>query len=412
MDQSVRTPENAALPAEGSPYARHIPALDGIRGLALLGVAGSHLFPGTPHGAVSRAIGRVLGFGATGVDLFFVLSGFLITGILFDSLGDRHFFRKFYARRVLRIFPLYYGVIALYALSALLLGVRYGRELLSLALYMQNTGWIAQPLDAYAGPSQLPLAHFWSLAIEEQFYLVWPLVVFLLRRRRRLLIFCCGAILVCPFLRAALTFHGASFYAVHQNTVCRADSLLIGGALALLLRSRIHDRVLRWTGWLVLVGLAAQISLRFVPEQAVNPLGYAVGYGLSYSALSATFVGLMALALRGGVVTRLCEQRTLRWLGKYSYGLYVLHLPLFTYLQQPVRDMLAPLLHENKGAVVAATGFICFAVSVIAAYLSYNLYERRFLRLKRFFDYRRPDKKVPDRGELNREDEMQPARRV
>jgi peptidoglycan/LPS O-acetylase OafA/YrhL len=74
--------------------------------------------------------------------------------------------------------------------------------------------------------------------------------------------------------------------------------------------------------------------------------------------------------------------------------------------------MLAPLLHENKGAVVAGTGIICFGLSVIAAFLSYNLYERRFLRLKRFFDYRRPDEKEPDRGETNREGEMQPAHKV
>jgi peptidoglycan/LPS O-acetylase OafA/YrhL len=163
----MRTPDPAGFPAEGSPYARHIPALDGIRGLAVLGVAGSHLFPGTPHGAVTFAIAHALSFGASGVDLFFVLSGFLITGILFDSLGDGHFFQKFYARRVLRIFPLYYAVIGLYALGALLLGMRYNRELISLALYLQNTSWIAPPIYAYNGPSNLPLSHFWSLAIEE-----------------------------------------------------------------------------------------------------------------------------------------------------------------------------------------------------------------------------------------------------
>jgi peptidoglycan/LPS O-acetylase OafA/YrhL len=78
----------------------------------------------------------------------------------------------------LRIFPLYYGVIALYALGALLLGMRYDRQLFSLALHLQNTGWIARPLYDYAGPSNLPLAHFWSLAIEEQFYLAWPVIVF------------------------------------------------------------------------------------------------------------------------------------------------------------------------------------------------------------------------------------------
>jgi peptidoglycan/LPS O-acetylase OafA/YrhL len=127
----------------------------------------------------------------------------------------------------------------------------------------------------------------------------------------------------------------------------------------------------------------------------VGRLTYAIGYGVSYTAFSATFAGMLGLALRGGVITKVCEQRSLRWLGKYSYGLYVLHLPLFTYLQQPVRHMLERPLHENKAAVVVGTGVLCFGVSVVAAYASYNLYERRFLRLKRFFDYKRPGEKIP-----------------
>ncbi|HVG26286.1 MAG TPA: acyltransferase, partial [Acidobacteriaceae bacterium] len=188
----------SGLPAEGSPYARHIPALDGVRGLALLGVVASHVFPGTPQGPVTFAVRQAFAFGATGVDLFFALSGFLITGILLDSLPDPGFFRKFYARRALRIFPLYYGVLAIYALGALLLGMRYSHELVSLALYLQNTALVAPPMYAYPGPSALPLAHFWSLAIEEQFYLVWPLVVFSLRRSQRLLWLCCSFFVICP----------------------------------------------------------------------------------------------------------------------------------------------------------------------------------------------------------------------
>lgn len=403
MDQLLRAQKQTALPAEGSPYARHIPALDGIRGFAVLGVAGSHLFPGTPHGPISNAVEHVLGFGATGVDLFFVLSGFLITGILFDSLGDQHFFRKFYARRVLRIFPLYYGVVALYALGALFLGMRYDRQLFSLALYLQNTGWIARPLYDYAGPSRLPLAHFWSLAIEEQFYLAWPMVVFLLRRRRRLLMFCFGTLLFCPVLRAMLTYHGVTFYVVHQSTICRADSLLAGGALALLLRSKIHDRVLKFGGWLLVAGIAVLLLLRLPQTPPQGSLAFAIGYGASYSVLSAIFVGAIALALRGDFVTRICEMHVFRWLGKYSYGLYVLHLPLFEYLQQPLRHLLWEPLHHNKSAIVVSSGIICFGIAVLAAYASYNLYERRFLRLKRFFDYRRPGDKVPDQGEHERE---------
>ena len=112
-------------PFEGSPYARHLPALDGVRGFAVLGVACSHIFPGTPHSALQSLVHAAFSFGSRGVDLFFVLSGFLITGILYDSLPDPGFFRKFYARRILRIFPLYYGVLAAYALAALFFGLNF-----------------------------------------------------------------------------------------------------------------------------------------------------------------------------------------------------------------------------------------------------------------------------------------------
>src|SRR5215472_4905523 len=158
---------------EASPYSHHVPALDGVRGLAILLVMGSHFFAGTPHNRPERLLRMMQGFGGTGVDLFFVLSGFLITGILYDSLHDSRFFRKFYARRALRILPLYYGVLATFAIIGLCERRSSSGELLSLALYLQNTSLIAQPIVVYAAPLFLPLGHFWSLAIEEQFYLVW-----------------------------------------------------------------------------------------------------------------------------------------------------------------------------------------------------------------------------------------------
>jgi len=113
--------QDEATDAPPSPYSRHIPSLDGLRGLAVLGVVASHLFWGNPAGPWTAAIESITVFGAHGVDLFFVLSGFLITGILYDSLQEESYFRKFYARRCLRIFPLYYGVlIVLFLLTPLL----------------------------------------------------------------------------------------------------------------------------------------------------------------------------------------------------------------------------------------------------------------------------------------------------
>ncbi len=385
---TIRTEQKAA---EGSPYARHLPALDGVRGFAVLGVACSHLFPATPHSSFEVFIRNAFAFGASGVDLFFALSGFLITGILYDSLPDPGYFRKFYARRVLRIFPLYYGVLAAFALAALLFGLNFHRELLSLALYLQNTGLIAQPIRDYVGPTTLPLPHFWSLAIEEQFYLVWPITVFLVRKRRRLLLFCAAAIFLCPFLRLALLLHHVNYFVVETNTLCRSDSLLVGAALALLLRSRLHDRVLRSAVWIFLAGtvsialllLCYSHRLIFTTMTMVQ-----VFLAFNFSCVAVASVGVIALSLRSPAVSRLCTLAPMRWLGKYSYGIYVLHLILFTYLDEPLRRFINTHLSTNKGADIVITGLLIFLISITAAYFSYHLYERHFLRLKRYFDYR------------------------
>jgi peptidoglycan/LPS O-acetylase OafA/YrhL len=378
-------------PPEASPYARHLPALDGVRGFAVLGVACSHLFPGTPHSSFEAFVHKTFAFGASGVDLFFVLSGFLITGILYDSLPDPSFFRKFYARRVLRIFPLYYGVLAVFAVAALLFGLNFHHQLFSLALYLQNTNLIAQPIRNYFGPTGLPLPHFWSLAIEEQFYLVWPVTVFLLRTRHRLLGFCAAALLLCPFLRAFLFLHGVNYYIVESNTLCRSDSLLAGAALALLFRSRLHDRVLRAAAWIFLAGAVSGVLLSYASNHGPffnTATGYQVFLAFNFSSIAITAVGFIALSLYSRPVSAICTFRLMRWLGKYSYGIYVLHLILFSYLFEPLRHLVSAHLTPDKGAGILITGVLIFLLSLIGAYLSYHLYEKHFLRLKRYFDYR------------------------
>jgi peptidoglycan/LPS O-acetylase OafA/YrhL len=387
----MQTSNNGQSAPEGSPYARHLPALDGVRGFAVLGVACSHVFPGNPHSALEALIHKSFAFGASGVDLFFVLSGFLITGILYDSLPDPGFFRKFYARRVLRIFPLYYGVLAVFAVAALVFGLDFHHELLSLALYLQNTDLVAQRIRNYSGPPLLPLPHFWSLAIEEQFYLVWPVTLFLLRKRRSLLLLCAAALLFCPLLRFVLLLHGVNYFVIGSNTVCRADSLLAGGALALLLRSRFHDRVLRAGGWIFATGALAYAAMEYLAAHGPifhNITGSQAVLALDFSAIALASVGVIALALRAPLVAGICSLRPMRWLGKYSYGIYVLHLILFAYLDDPLRSFIATHVTPNKGVDIVLTGLLMFSISITAAYLSYHLYEKRFLRLKRFFDYR------------------------
>src|SRR5262245_32218221 len=159
----------------------HVPALDAIRGLAIL-VVTLYRFGGGGEGA-ANAVGLswVVDLGAHGVDLFFVLSGFLITGILFDAKGKEHYFRNFYIRRTLRIFPLYYAALVLTLLVLPSLFANFPTTDVA-------TSWLwlygANVVQSLRGAWCLgPLNHFWSLAIEEHFYFVWPLAIYLTSRR-------------------------------------------------------------------------------------------------------------------------------------------------------------------------------------------------------------------------------------
>lgn len=371
-------------------YSRHLPALDGVRGLAILMVMASHLFPGTPHSLGERLVLDALEFGATGVDLFFVLSGFLITGILFDSREDLFFFRNFYVRRALRIFPLYYGVLAVFALLGFFRNQASGGEFTSLALYLQNTPLLAPPIWQYRGALVLPLGHFWSLAVEEQFYLVWPLLVFVVKTRQRLLVICAISLILCPLGRFLLWRHGIDYAAVHSSTFCRADALLLGGALALLLRSRYHDRVLSVARWFS-IGLIPVLLLRFVNSASgvvLRGSAALVAWSLIYTVLALGYVGLLTSALTPhSRLQQFFRASPLRMLGRYSYGLYVLHLIVLYYAQAPVRTAVERL-HVGPSLVSPLTGMVIFFASFAAAILSYHLYERPFLEFKRSFEYR------------------------
>jgi peptidoglycan/LPS O-acetylase OafA/YrhL len=371
----------------------HLLPLDGVRGLAILMVMGCHAFESNYERAspVVRFIGEFLHYGIVGVDLFFVLSGFLITGILYDSLKDDGYFRKFYARRVLRIFPLYYGVLAVCFLLTRPLHLHWGAMGWLLVLYLQNLQPAA--IVKFAPGASIALYHFWSLAVEEQFYLVWPAVVLLVSTKRGLLrttlIGSAGALL----LRLVLVVSGSSPLAIHVTTICRADSLLLGGALALLYRSPSWARVMKWAPW----GFAgattvAVVMLGFVePRMSGHPMGYLIwSEGFEYTFLAVASAGLIAWSLqRGSLCSRVFEMRPLRFLGKYSYGIYVLHVLVLTLMNLQLRAVLLEATHNKLVAVVGA-GLASLAVSIVVAYLSYHLYERPFLRLKHYFDYARP----------------------
>ena len=351
---------------------RRIVALDGLRGIAVLMVVLFHcnLSVGVANGRLSRVVRS----GWMGVDLFFVLSGFLITGILLEEKGKPHYFRNFYARRVLRIFPLYYGVIAACVIAALVSGKWSG------LLHEQGWLWLYGVNLKVAATGQwlfrfgrLELDHFWSLAVEEHFYLIWPALVLLLNRRAMLWL-CAGIMLGSPLLRLWLCRHGHDT-AAFAFTPCRIDSLAAGSAVALLSRSE--------TGSVWLNKLAKPLALVSLVGLGIifhgnNGLNHEDAWtnvlGCSLMALLfASAVWLIAQTAPSSVAGRMLCNPVLVSIGTVSYGLYVLHMLVITTM-------------PHRG------GFALFAVEVLAAsyalaMASYYFYERPFNRLKRYFAY-------------------------
>jgi peptidoglycan/LPS O-acetylase OafA/YrhL len=372
-------PASRAVSAVKPGERHHLKPLDGVRGLAILMVVLSHGFEANvdSSGVLVKAISALFFYGRFGVDLFFVLSGFLITGILVDTREDSHYFRRFLGRRALRILPLYYGVLFILILLTLPLHMHWNGMLPLLLTYTQNFRPFA--IEKLAPIPSIGLFHFWSLAVEEQFYLVWPLVVFFVRSRRALLWVIALGSLSALVLRIGLLRMGVPWLVIHVITPTRADALLIGGALALALRSPFWPRLQRIAPFAFLLLL----PLLFIPDSWLpGPL-----IGLRETPTALCFAALIAWSLRPASLIRpFMENKALRFLGKYSYGIYVIHAIVLTMFSPPLRAFLRSTT-SNKLVAVAGSGLICLTLSVFLAYLSFNLYEKRFLRLKRHFEY-------------------------
>ncbi|MEZ5141232.1 MAG: acyltransferase [Acidimicrobiales bacterium] len=312
---------------------RHIPALDGLRGLAVVGVL---LF----HG------GQLTG-GYLGVDLFFVLSGFLITSLLlreYDGSGTVGLGR-FWARRARRLLPALFGLVAGVGLYCLVFARPYElgairADALATVFYVANWHAIVGGQgywEIFSAPS--PLQHTWSLAIEEQFYLVWPLVVLgLLKltkgRKEVVLVTAVVGALVSATLMALLWVPEADTSRVYLGTDTRAAAVLLGAALATLLALRGPIRGTRarlgleWAGLVCLVGLLGV----WATTGGLSPWLY--HYGFLACGLASTVVIAAASHPRVGVVGRVLSFAPLRWLGLVSYGLYLWHWPVFVVLNR------------------------------------------------------------------------------
>jgi len=352
----------------------HVPALDGIRGVAVMLVFISHfhwiLSKKTGYSQVTpwKFINRTFEAGFLGVDIFFVLSGFLITSLLLKDHANKQpgMVGRFYKRRALRLLPALYALLIVDFFVAWLENARMDfqwRTTWRALLYLNNWNVVWN----FRG-SRKDLGHLWSLGIEEQFYIVWPAVVLLmlaLKLHHQIII------TVLSLAIAAIVVHRINLWNddiywlfIYIRTDTRVDSLLVGALFAYVYRHyRVPSQVLNWAATLCFAGL---IYIKY--ELDASPFIMKTGF-----TVIAVLAGIIILAAAEGAwfASRVLISRPLTIIGKVSYGLYLWHLPVFLILGRHVTSGPKPL-RLLIGIIVAS----------VVTVISWFFIEKPFLNLK------------------------------
>jgi peptidoglycan/LPS O-acetylase OafA/YrhL len=363
---------------------QYVPALEGIRGYGFLLVfLGHYLLPSQiagPDTPQFKFLTILSSLGLFGVPVFFVLSGYLIGGILYGTRDRDGYFKVFYTRRILRVFPVYYITLLAIAAFYMLRHISINYHFWIHFLYIENLlpGFVSEP----TGPALM--GHFWSLAVEEQFYLLWPLAVWFFPKKDKLLgvaislvVFCCIARIVLPFVlndpRMILFF-----------TPARADAILLGVVLALVRNDGIYYKFERIAKWVVLAGVAGAMLL-------VCGEGIPWGHGIVGREILIPLVNFTAVAVVVAVMeenswmNRVCSQRWACWVGSLSYSLYVFHYIYAPYFFNSVIPRLSRHMPSPLAAIVSCA--LALSVTLVLSILSYQLIEGPVMKLKGHMKY-------------------------
>lgn len=368
-------------------FRKRIPALDGLRGIAILAVFFRHYAGGLEKTATStglHVLGMIFNFGWSGVDLFFVLSGFLITGILYDTKASPGYYRNFYLRRVLRIFPPYYLLAVIYLSLTPVLAAHWKWGQLSFLVYLGYPLALIWPGLGEVSPF-VHITHLWSLCAEEQFYMIWPWTIARLRSGVVILRACLALGVATLLLRIAICVTGwVDINWTHDFLGCRMDALAVGAAIAIAVRGPLRDTILHWAPVVFFPSAMIVTAICFLRRTTdhIDPVIATVGF--SFIALG--YGALLTLALRQGTwLERLLSLGVLRIFGKYSYAMYLFDFPLTVFLS-PKRDYFIAALHSYAlGSGVFLV--FCLLVNLLVAAASFHLVESPIMRLKTRFNY-------------------------
>ena len=350
---------------------QHYPALDGLRGIAILFIVIYHNF---------GYIDKYFFFGWLAVDLFFVMSGFLITDILLNAVGHKNFLRNFYLRRVLRIFPLYYLSLFIFLIVLPRLPIESGIKYYTdnqvwLWTYLQNWLYIFKP------PVQTnTLNHLWSLAVEEQFYLLWPLAILLIKKPRLLLVFISLLLMATLGLRLWIWMHHLSGFAYYNlYTFTRIDGICIGCMVALLRRINLNF-LKKYTSAIVLFFAIMNFIFFFLNRLYEFSFPYLALAGYTTFAMMLGLLVNQAVTKETKLINFIFNIPLLKFFGRISYGFYIFHWPIYLllspYLSQWLKGFTGGWITQYIVSLLATM------IAVVLSWLSFNYFEKYFLKMK------------------------------
>lgn len=358
--------------------------IDALRGVAIILVLIVHSTLNS--GIYAKYFNMFASFGSFGVDLFFVISGFLITTILLNSKESPNYFKNFYARRMLRIFPLYYGFIVLYLFILPLViqdsSLEYIQHLREHQLYY----WFYIPNILFSlHPEKIHFFHLWSLAVEEQYYIIWPVIVFFFNPKSLIKLL----LIVIPlsfFLRCFFVFKGYNQFFIWSFTPIRLEAIAIGSLVAIIYvhkASFVHKVLVHINNLIIIFSTIIILALLY-------------NKGLYWNTPSVQTLGILFIDIFFGLlVLKIISmpdfkesffKSLFQTFGKYCYAIYMLHEVFLHRIADKVKLLDIGFGTYDSYIKIVIILIITSVFSCGVAFVSWNVYEKHFLKLKQYFN--------------------------